>query len=386
MRPALGHRSWAGSRVSARWVSLGGHAGYGVAVGWPEDPGSLLAGPRGRRLCWVVAGGLPHQARIGPAWEQVISFDRLGAGPAELAGELAVAVARRDWAAVVAGMSEAELAGPLADSAGWAMYWQPPDGVDQALAYPQVAEALRPVARAVTGAPAARWWPGGPELGAQQYVEPVGAGRAGPALSGAARRLAAWLVAELGDERSAAARPPNPAANYSGHWWSAPCLSGLVSTTRALPGLGPLQLTAKEDWPGWSDVRCWPLTPRRPPRTWEITGPDNWVALVARYPLEVSKSRRHDWWRVTGRAGRWLIPDYAAAAADYDAIHLSVGGYLTTAGRALPVSDAGTLLAGWDPDETYWLADILDTAGPTLRWTSQDSPHPRWRPETPDHD
>ena len=28
----------------------------------------------------------------------------------------------------------------------------------------------------------------------------------------------------------------------------------------------------------------------------------------------------------TGWAGRWLIPDFAAVAADYDAVHLSVGG------------------------------------------------------------
>jgi hypothetical protein len=72
---------------------------------------------------------------------------------------------------------------------------------------------------------------------------------------------------------------------------------------------------------------------------------------VGRYPLDVSKSRRRDWWRATGRAGRWLIPDYAAVAADWDAVHVSVSGYLTTAGIAIPAgSDAYTMLAGWDPD------------------------------------
>ena len=38
----------------------------------------------------------------------------------------------------------------------------------------------------------------------------------------------------------------------------------------------------------------------------------------------------------TGRAGQWVIPDYAAAAADWDAVHVSVAGYLTTAGIAIP--------------------------------------------------
>ncbi len=146
----------------------GGDAGYGAAVSWPEDAASLLAGPRGRRLCWALVGrsGLPDRARIGPAWDQVMRGDRLAAGPPALADELAVAVARGDWPAVVAGMSEVALAGPLAESVGWAMYWQPPDGVDRALAYPEVAQALRPVAHAVTGASAARWWSAGPDLGA----------------------------------------------------------------------------------------------------------------------------------------------------------------------------------------------------------------------------
>jgi hypothetical protein len=39
------------------------------------------------------------------------------------------------------------------------------------------------------------------------------------------------------------------------------------------------------------------------------------AALVARYPLEVTKSRRHDWWKVTGLAGRLSRP-----AIDKDAM------------------------------------------------------------------
>jgi hypothetical protein len=199
-------------------------------------------------------------------------------------------------------------------------------------------------------------------------------------LSGTAELLAAWRAATMEDERSAAERPADPAASYSGYWWSSPKWPSPVSTTRALPGFGPPQLIAIEDWPGWAEVRCWPLRPHRAARIYEITDPGDWAAVVARYPLEVTKSRRHDWWRVTGWAGTWLIPDYAAAAADHDAIHLSVGGYLTTAGRALPVAGARCLLAGWDPDETYWLADVLTTAGPPARWIQDDSAQLGWRP------
>ena len=78
---------------------------------------------------------------------------------------------------------------------------------------------------------------------------------------------------------------------------------------------------------------------------YEVLGPGDWTRLVARYPLDVSKSRRHDWWRVTGCSGTWLVPDWAAVAADYDAVHLSTGGYLTTAGCALETRPGCTVLA-----------------------------------------
>jgi hypothetical protein len=257
-------------------------------------------------------------------------------------------------------------------------------GVADALAHPEV---VRPAAHAVTRAPAARWWSGGIDLGIQQYVDAVPGKGGGPPLSGAADRLATWRIAAADEERLAAARPADPAAPLSGYWWSSPIFAGLVCTTTALPGLGALRIVAVEDWPGWSEVLCWPVTPHRPARIYEITGPDDWAALVTRYPLEVTKSRRHDWWKVTGWAGTWLMPDYAAAAADYaaadyEAIHLSVGGYLTTAGRALVVNDARCLLAGWDPDATYWLADVLTSGGSPVRWISDDSAHLGWRRTT----
>jgi len=108
-------------------------------------------------------------------------------------------------------------------------------------------------------------------------------------------------------------------------------------------------------------------------RICEIRGPEDWTDLVSRYPLEVTRARWHDWFKVTGRAGTWLIPDYSAVAADYDAVHLTIGGYLTAAGRALAVSDnAATMLAGWDPDKTYWLADALQVAGAPVRWVERD--------------
>jgi hypothetical protein len=105
---------------------------------------------------------------------------------------------------------------------------------------------------------------------------------------------------------------------------------------------------------------------------------------VARYPLEVPRSRRHDWFRATGEDDHWAIPDYAAVAAEYDGIHLSVMGYLRTAGRALGTGEPRTVLAGWSPDATWWLTPAATPAGPLTRWQLADgSEPPGWRPGAP---
>ena len=51
------------------------------------------------------------------------------------------------------------------------------------------------------------------------------------------------------------------------------------------------------------------------------------------------------------------MPDWKALAADFDAVHVSVSGYLTSAGIEIPLPerDGATVLAGWGPDVTWWL-------------------------------
>jgi hypothetical protein len=87
-------------------------------------------------------------------------------------------------------------------------------------------------------------------------------------------------------------------------------MSRLPVTTRALPALGAVGLALVEDGFGWQSACCWPVVSKDGTRVYEISSSNQWAELVDRYPLDVTKSRRHDWWRATGRAGRWLIPDY----------------------------------------------------------------------------
>ncbi len=46
------------------------------------------------------------------------------------------------------------------------------------------------------------------------------------------------------------------------------------------------------------------------------------------------------------------------------------GQYLGVVGRALPVSDGvASAIAGWDPDQTYWLTDVLSNATDAEEWS-----------------
>ena len=120
---------------------------------------------------------------------------------------------------------------------------------------------------------------------------------------------------------------------------------------------------------GQDKVTCRSVAVPAGARVYEIDSPEALVHLVERYPLEVTRSRRHDWWRATGATGPLLMTDFAAVRMDYQGIHLTVAGYLRTAGRALPTAGgATTVLAGWDPDKTWWLTD-LEVASTSTRWS-----------------
>jgi hypothetical protein len=131
--------------------------------------------------------------------------------------------------------------------------------------------------------------------------------------------LLAWRAGTLEDERRASDRPEDPRAPCSGRSWSTPALSNLRPSTRSLQPIGPVGLHLVEDAFSWSSARCWSLQLSPDAAIFEISDADDWSELVRRYPLAVTQSRRHDWWRTTGQDLEWAIPDFHAVAADYDA-------------------------------------------------------------------
>jgi hypothetical protein len=240
-----------------------------------------------------------------------------------------------------------------------AHYWQPPDGEDELAARPEIREALLPIATAIASSPFAGWWTAPIRLTDQSWVEFPGSLRpATPADFTSSGALRTWRqMVDAEEERARRTRPEDLRANYSGEWGSVPPHL-LRRTTGPWDGSGAVGLHLIEDRSDdWGGVDH-PVTVHGNPNVYEVDWPARWAELCRRYPLEVTHSRKHDWFRATGVEGRWVLPDWLRVAAHFDAVHVSVQGYLTTAGRAVEVTeDLSSVLAGWNPDETVWLRD-----------------------------
>ncbi|WP_414122183.1 hypothetical protein [Corynebacterium nuruki] len=266
-----------------------------------------------------------------------------------------------------------------------AMYWQEPDGYDALAAHPAVREALRPVAEHLAASPVTDWWWSTPDLTDQWSVswgrsdadaDPVPdippEKRAANLRDWSAETRAAEQRYDTGPERR---RAPEDAPG--GNWWSLP-LWCVPTSSRRWPGSAgpsdPVQALFIED--RWEDDFCaGRFTPPAESRILEITGADDWAALCREFPLEVTWSYRGEWYEVTGRdsreAGPWLVPDWSQVAQEWDAVHLTVTGYLAAATRCIPVpgavgatgtagttggAEAASVIGGCGPDVTYWLA------------------------------
>jgi hypothetical protein len=333
----------------------------------------LLSGPRGRELCARLTGLAPPRAGVllvpvpGPAG----ASPPAGAEPPGQDDEEQPAPLppdRDDPLAVIPA---------LADVIEGACYWGGPPAADP-LGHADVIAELRPAAARLAGSAGCRWWWSGLDRGTQRYVQWT-ARQPAPELASAAEMLRN-ADAEVGeDERRMSRYRHLPAGSgVNGPWWTCP---SVLSTTRRLGRLGAVLLAGQEDGFGDTDAVVWPLAVTGTARVLEVGGAQAWQRLVAAYPRPATATYRHTWaW--TGWDGEWLVPRWPAVARDWDGVHLSVAGYLSTAGRALPVGTARTLLAGWNPDETYWLTDVLTPSSQERAWHNPDRTPLGWQEVT----
>lgn len=325
----------------------------------PPSTQSLLNGSRGRRLC------LEYARAVSSDVHQVIFWLNYRAAPSSsfvlIHADGADAVEEPNYspADLVALLESIDVEHPHEDavwaalraSVDSARYWQEPDNEDMVAALPEVRTALSAIAAMILRSTRASTWER--ERSTEQWaVDWHAPTDAAPLPSNMSSHLSDWNRAQQEEElRAETDRPQDPHTNWSGTWWSVP---QRVLTTR---GDVDTALDLVEDSLGWEVATVVPV--RGAVRGLEIRSADDWAQLCRTYPFEVTASRRHDWFRVTGRdSGRWLIPDWLRVSQDWDAVHLSTFAYLRAAETLIEIDDEyASVIGGWGPDSTLWLTD-----------------------------
>ena len=193
-------------------------------------------------------------------------------------------------------------------------------------------ERLRPLARAVLEHPATAWW--------FAPLDP---------------RRQVWISHDKGPPDTANWQRPNSPPD---HW----------ERYAQKPRAGPYQYTStliEEDTSLFvavdahvGDLNLWSL----PFETWEISvskdvqvvevhGPADWNRLCVRYPAAGVSDGPPD--------PHWLVPDWGAAAEDWDGVHLSLGGLLTAEQVRYQSEDGVSMLNFWEAEQTYWLRGFV---------------------------
>lgn len=336
----------------------------------------LLRGVRGRRLCLEYVTRVDPNVRDAVFWAAreldvhpgILLRVRIVDGEAE-PGDDPDDDPRFSGADVASLIRAADLPDPeeevvraaLRATVDAARYWQDPDGTDVLASLPDVREALRGSAVRVADALPALAVPRGRQ---QWAVEWSAKDAAEPGWGVAADLLADWSRSQQEEEEGAAREwPADATAQFSATWWSLPM--------RLLTTRGTIRdaLELVEDSLGWDVATVIPV--RGAGSTLEIRSASDWADLCRAYPREVTASRKYDWYRVTGRIGRWLIPDWQRVAERWDAVHLTTYGYLEAATELIEIdADYASVIGGWGPDSTIWLADVVrEEVGGRQEWT-----------------
>lgn len=353
----------------------------------------LMSGPRGRRLLleYAVRSEQLHDSgqrgdsfalgvtyasyELDPGKGTSVKLFGSGAADVGMIENLAVSadeVARRLDSISLAGANSTLLRDCLAASCDNARYWQEPDGTDVLAATDSMRRSLTRVAEHVASSHCTSWWRQPVQRDEQWSTTWEGDFDASPSIDpiGLLRSTRAGIIEK---ERTAhIERPADPTANWSGDWWSSPA-AALTSSTRLLDGTSPANLWFVEDSFGWDHAQTIKVKIPREANIYEIDSADAWASLCKRFPIEVTAQVRHDWYRTTGRSGIWVMPDWLRVAEHYNAVHLQVQAYLCAAGTAIPITEhTASVIAGWNPDQTYWFTPEIAWSGDPVRWERRE--------------
>ena len=103
---------------------------------------------------------------------------------------------------------------------------------------------------------------------------------------------------------------------------------------------------------GQPPYAIWRMDVDESARVFEIDGSDAWHRLCVDYPAEGNSGRNEpDFSRDPGK----LVPDWSKVARDWDAVHMSFGGYLTSDQVRVESESGWTYHWAWDCEQTLWL-------------------------------
>jgi hypothetical protein len=132
-------------------------------------------------------------------------------------------------------------------------------------------------------------------------------------------------------------------------------------------------------------ISRWRLPVRSGTRLWRIDRPTDWVRLVETFPRTATRphagwelpgpnQHRRDVARLAGTPGQHgvrtaldhhVLPDWTALSREYDGVHLSWAGFLTTEGYVSDLPGGGaTMLRYWSSERTLWLRDVFGDPEP----------------------
>jgi hypothetical protein len=159
--------------------------------------------------------------------------------------------------------------------------------------------------------------------------------------------------------------------------------SGFWTVTEPAPEIHDDLISAWEMYAG--PITRWRLPVRPLVRIWTIDHPSDWVRLVETYPKVASNE--HSGWELPGPnhhladtsplstipsqnalrsvVAHHILPDWEALACDYQGVHLSWAGFVTTEGYVSDLANGGvTMLRYWASERTMWLEDVFGDPEP----------------------
>ena len=239
------------------------------------------------------------------------------------------------------GLSPAEVGIPqnslwLAAGAVGELDWWIPDHAETVADALEHGGRLRVLARAVLEHPATGWWFA--PLDPEHQV---------------------WISHDKGPPDSANWQCPNSPPDQWERYAQKPLIEQYQRTS-TLVGEDTSFFVAVDGYVGDLDIytlpfECWELLVDHDVQVFEVHGPTDWNRLCVRYPARGTTDGAPP-------DPEWLVPDWAAAAEDWDGVHLSLGGLLTAEQVRHQSKDGISMLNFWQAEQTYWLRGLASNA------------------------